>query len=998
MHTLQRYLKDALDPAVEKRRLMAANKLFQTTFGMQGRDCNVLLNRMGFTFVPQHGDDEARWNLPNPPPIEDRLGADGSSPREILEDIEAEAVVYVGKLSLAAGESNPVAARGGATLALANREVERVLGAQDYPTFLSLKRPQPNDLRPYFASLGALPNFTDTLLEYAFDRQFDCDPAFSAYYLECLQAISEERGTEQLQIKVAVLQSQDLVSRRDLRAAYRFLDVKQEDTDEQIVNKFNVRQSNCGTQIQEENRQALGKIGIARQSPRLNKAARQELETYDDALSWVGVSRDTETDFVLSMLVQKADESRSDAEMAKKAASIIAKERGESGVIHNWLAGNATGTSSMGVDEALRVLNIEVALKSIDQATLQVIFDSARSDKPGAHTDNAISAIEKHLAAESSRPPELWPVGLTSHGNTCYLNSLLQYYFSIKPLREIVLDYDQYKLDTAAHSEKMERVGQRIITTVEIQGGQKFADDLKYLFERMIKDRQSHIKPEEDLVCRAFLEPKDYALLTSEVRGDKGNGAKPKDTAMEVDEITDKVTAEDTPQSGASSVTLAEEDTAMKDHDSPPTPPGSPAQNATKGDNPEPTEPPPLPPRRFSTTKEQALLKAEQNARQQQDVTEVHDGAMFRLRSGMIAKGMDDRGEQQDQLRDIFEISLRATTVQEDGSETSKMEASSSITTDVPNESTDVYALLDKFFDEQDIPGTNKTTYKTIDTAPPLLQIAIPRIGYDSKRGAFKSEELVLLHDEVYLDRYMDVAGVLPRRRTCWGWRKQLKAWKRERNYLSKTTIEQDGPTVLSECANLLRELGSISDELEDVGMGEGIDVEPDLPDEVESEAASARSRVTKLQQQIDELQASFNEQFGDMKEVKYELAAVFIHRGGNSSGHYWIYIRDFHKNCWRSYNDETVTELSHEELHAATREAKYSNGTPTYAVYVRESEKDYVRPVCRAPEPAPEVVWHDSWAEDASRATNARSNEGTVQEGGNSKWDEQRQVPADGW
>lgn len=129
MHTLQRYLKDALDPTVEKRRLMATNKLFMTTFGVHGRDCNALLNKLGFVFVPpQSEDEEARWTLPNPPQVENRLRADGSSTREYLEDVEAEAIAYVFKLSFDSGEMNPVAGRGWPS---ADREVERIMGAQN---------------------------------------------------------------------------------------------------------------------------------------------------------------------------------------------------------------------------------------------------------------------------------------------------------------------------------------------------------------------------------------------------------------------------------------------------------------------------------------------------------------------------------------------------------------------------------------------------------------------------------------------------------------------------------------------------------------------------------------------------------------------------------------------------------------------------------------------------------------------------------------------------
>lgn len=51
------------------------------------------------------------------------------------------------------------------------------------------------------------------------------------------------------------------------------------------------------------------------------------------------------------------------------------------------------------------------------------------------------------------------PVGLHNIGNTCYLNSLLQYLFTVKPVREIVLNYDNVKLALDDESIKARLLG-----------------------------------------------------------------------------------------------------------------------------------------------------------------------------------------------------------------------------------------------------------------------------------------------------------------------------------------------------------------------------------------------------------------------------------------------------------------------------------------------------------------------------------------------------------
>lgn len=66
-----------------------------------------------------------------------------------------------------------------------------------------------------------------------------------------------------------------------------------------------------------------------------------------------------------------------------------------------------------------------------------------------------------------------WPVGLANIGNTCYLNSLLQFYFTMKPLRDLVLNFDDYKLDLETASSMKRTVGSRNVSRREVQRAQR---------------------------------------------------------------------------------------------------------------------------------------------------------------------------------------------------------------------------------------------------------------------------------------------------------------------------------------------------------------------------------------------------------------------------------------------------------------------------------------------------------------------------------------------
>lgn len=138
----------------------------------------------------------------------------------------------------------------------------------------------------------------------------------------------------------------------------------------------------------------------------------------------------------------------------------------------------------MDVDTAYA--RLDISERNADDELVLVIYNTRVSDDP-SQLDNlrkALAAIGK--ARNSRRINDFlnsgmvssnyslseWPVGLENIGNTCYLNSLLQFYFTIKPLRDLVLKIDDYKTLTDEASLKSKRVGSRIVSAKEVTRAQ----------------------------------------------------------------------------------------------------------------------------------------------------------------------------------------------------------------------------------------------------------------------------------------------------------------------------------------------------------------------------------------------------------------------------------------------------------------------------------------------------------------------------------------------
>lgn len=79
-----------------------------------------------------------------------------------------------------------------------------------------------------------------------------------------------------------------------------------------------------------------------------------------------------------------------------------------------------------------------------------------------------------------------------------------------------------------------------------------------------------------------------------------------------------------------------------------------------------------------------------------------------------------------------------------------------------------------------------------------------------------------------------------------------------------------------------------------------------------------------------------------------YELFSIMIHSGSATGGHYYAYIKDFQKNQWLCFNDQTVSRITEDDIRKTygggpTRgyySSVYSSSTNAYMLMYRQIEK----------------------------------------------------------
>jgi ubiquitin carboxyl-terminal hydrolase 25 len=139
----------------------------------------------------------------------------------------------------------------------------------------------------------------------------------------------------------------------------------------------------------------------------------------------------------------------------------------------------------MDVGDAYRLLQIPD--RTVDDAAIIAAYTICIDEAPAqAETyaralgiiaqekgSSMLSSCVSGSATHSGRDLSEWPVGLQNIGNTCYLNSLLQFYFTVRPYREMVLDFENHKTDLDDGTLHQKKVGSRKVSRQEVERSQR---------------------------------------------------------------------------------------------------------------------------------------------------------------------------------------------------------------------------------------------------------------------------------------------------------------------------------------------------------------------------------------------------------------------------------------------------------------------------------------------------------------------------------------------
>ncbi|CAK7264134.1 ubiquitin-specific protease ubp2 [Sporothrix epigloea] len=512
---LRAYLRDIVDEKREKnadgtvieRKIDQRNKKFYVQFG-NGPEAAELLTYLGFEEVV--GEDSRSWKVPSPPFT--RPTRPGSQ-LAFYQDVKSEVETIIGKDSQ---NLKP------------NTAFSFIMSALDIGAYFTTEHKESDILALYqaydFANLGLTPVMHEMYLWYAYTCQHQVKPKDENKFFESLKRLAVGRDNEDLEMRVqssasmrttqpqvpeAESQEEDEIRRA---TELSLQDVQPQSTKHELSSDTSVTQAYNYFGLAEGQRsddEVLGKfVSTAEAYPsqktslrekllliarHTNSVALEEFATKDmtpeESMQYLGVQHDTEAAFIVNICQYHCNSGEKDYALVAAALEVIGQERDNDAVLLS-AAQDLSGNHDRGGKSYMTELG---------QMDVDPSFTHPQ-------------AVDISL-----------PVGLDNIRNTCYLNSILQYLYTVKPIHAILDNIEEVGLPDTDASLESRRIdpGSSHLEKGEAYAGRKFVEEMASLYKDMQQCPKSSLRPQQRLAIAALknsasLEQDGEKLLSKE--------------------------------------------------------------------------------------------------------------------------------------------------------------------------------------------------------------------------------------------------------------------------------------------------------------------------------------------------------------------------------------------------------------------------------------------------------------------------------------------------
>lgn len=851
--------------------------------------------------------------------------------------------------------------------------VHSALAEVDKHSSLTLSRTDNACKFSFYVSLSCSSFYQDELIIRCYENTVNSDPVNKLYYVDCFKKVMSYRSSSTSGRLLSYYNNQFskglMYGFSEYNSALKTIGIECASIDTEIDDEviIGMYKNACKTDSKNYtyfNRQ-LRVIATIRESEKLFEYIANELIPTQTALEELRIEEVTEDDVVVTAYEFRLDEVLQSANFNSNSPDIL--------FLHKCLLSIAVGRKSyilmnymeMKIPDMLKIpldINFHDALRILDTDPTSSDFEviskfqeklsrSSFGDDIDVRTlryclriiaaakksDILASFLLRGKIDSSLLPPENWPAGLDNIGNTCYLNSLLQYYFCIKPLRDTILNFDEANVNTSKQVSR--KIGGRSVEDSELNRSFQFIYRLQNLFDEMIVTKKRCVQPSKELVYLSFLPLSQPVTFKEDIIGnvesemeidkeDEGMSDKENDPIVVLSQSPEL--SEYVEMRGSSCenlIELAQEGERDVKEEAPETP-GQLAKNILS----------------ISTDQMESTIEVGR----QQDVTECIENVTFQIETALEPERVEEDGEQYDLVKKLFcgRTKQTITPLEGDGEKKSRVsfERFFSLIINVSDHPKDIYDSLDNYFSEDVVHLEEGKVKKslTIQELPEVLQFHVQRVMFDrEKLMAYKSLEVIPFGETIYLDRYLetDDIDIKNKRLEVFQWKSEMRKLHEEKDAI----LLADAETKLSVVDALKATKKFLETKVLD---HETLLVKQETIDAIQNQIEAFKARLQTIHEKLDSLQGLVTSQFSSYQKVGYSLFAIFIHRGEASYGHYWVYIKDPVKNIYRKYNDDTVTEVPASEVLNFT---EGNTATPYYMVYVKDELKEqYIEPLKR--------------------------------------------------